>query len=110
MLAESLDFNGWATAYVEMTGPGDYSITMIDEGSPGSAASMETLPFRLPATADPGAGTDQDAPIIEAATDELADYGYVPVSDWRGSDGRFTVKVGITDWKMDELQETLYQE
>jgi hypothetical protein len=70
---------------------------------------METLSFSLPAEAEASTGTGRDARVIEEATAELANCGYVPVS-WKGDDGYFIVEVGITDWKMDELWEALYSQ
>lgn len=87
------EYFGWLTAHVRQTGPGEFSIALIDDlGMPGQATYLDTLGFTLPALVLAGAD-DQGARVIEAATEKLADYGLVPDSAFTGDGGDFDVVV-----------------
>jgi hypothetical protein len=81
-------------AYIEKVGLGEFSIDLIDEaGLPGYATHVETLRFSIPATVPAGSKAERDARLIKAATEELADHGYIPDSDFEGGGDRFSVMV-----------------
>lgn len=106
--ADDARIQGWAQAEIHQNGSGEYSIDLGDEGGlPGNATSMGALSFRLADETASGIKAEQYARIIEAATAELADYGLVPNSAWRGSGDRFSVELAITDWDLlDDEAET----
>ncbi|MFE2490093.1 hypothetical protein ACFXGR_44035 [Streptomyces mirabilis] len=64
---------------------------------PGNAAYVDTLTFSVPATMPAGSPADRDAQVIKAATEELADYGCIPASDFQGSGDSFSVQVRASD-------------
>ncbi|MEU1595117.1 hypothetical protein ABZ468_20125 [Streptomyces sp. NPDC005708] len=89
---------GWVSAYITHVGAGEYSIALYDDlGLPGNAAYVDTLTFSVPATIPAGSPADRDAQVIKAATEELADYGCIPASDFQGSGDSFSVQVRASD-------------
>ncbi|MGW5433337.1 hypothetical protein ACWET9_40135 [Streptomyces sp. NPDC004059] len=89
---------GWASASITRVGAGEYSIELYDDlGLPGNAAYVDTLTFSVPAVIPAGSPADRDAQVIKAATEELADYGCIPASDFQGSGDRFRVQVRASD-------------
>lgn len=89
---------GWVSAYITSVGPGEYTIDLYDDLSmPANGTHVDTLTFSVPATIPAGSPADRDAQVIKAATEELADYGCIPASDFQGSGDSFSVQVRASD-------------
>ncbi|MFF3467458.1 hypothetical protein [Streptomyces sp. NPDC002619] len=85
---------GWVSAYIASVGPGEYTIELYDDLSmPGNGTHVDTLSFSLPPTIPASSPAERGACVIKAATEELADYGCIPASDFQGSGDSFSVQV-----------------
>ncbi|MFJ5534676.1 hypothetical protein [Streptomyces sp. NPDC093261] len=97
---------GWVSAYITNVGPGEYTIELYDDlGLPGNATYVDTLSFTVPATVAAGSPVERDARVIKAATEELADYGCVPGSDFHGSGDSFSVRVRASERALQWLED-----
>ncbi|MEU6551669.1 hypothetical protein ABZ915_15505 [Streptomyces sp. NPDC046915] len=98
--------HGWLSAHIGGVAPGEYTIELYDDlGMPGNATYVGALRFSLPVTVAAESPSDRDARVIKAATEEIADYGYIPGSDFYGSGDSFSVQVRASDRALEWVEE-----